>query len=133
MSETKPTAPSRENRKNFRIHLEEPLRVVLSSIGATVRYEMVTKNISTNGFFLDFEKPGRFPFTPSSIMEVWLELSEGNTIFFNGKMARVVREPSKTTGPGIAIKIIQIDKDNEVALRDFVITRHQKAETEKVA
>jgi hypothetical protein len=129
MSESAKSAAARENRKNFRIQLDVALRVVLSSIGATVRYEMVTKNVSTNGFFLDFEKPGRFPFTPSSIMEVWLELAPGNTIFFNGKMARVVREANANTGPGIAIKIVQIDRDNELALRDFVISRHQQAES----
>lgn len=117
----------RENRKNTRIQLEAPLRVVIGSIGANVRYEMVTQNISLNGFFLDFDKPGRFPFNPASIMEVWLELSPGNTIFFNGKMARVVKNAETTSGTGIAIKIVQIDKENEVALRDFVLDRHDKA------
>ena len=82
----------RENRRVIRIHLDDPLKIVLGSIGVNVRYSMLTNNISSNGFFLNFEKPGRFPFTPSSIMEVWLELDSDNTIFFNGKMARVVYE-----------------------------------------
>ncbi len=116
----------RENRKNTRIQLADPLRVVLGSIGATIRYEMVTRNISVNGFFLDFDKPGRFPFNPSSIMEVWLELEPGKTIFFNGKMARVVKkaEQQPDVGVGIAIKIVQIDRDNDNVLRDFVMSKH---------
>ena len=113
----------KESRKNGRIKLGEPLLVVMGSIGADVRYDMSTRNISHTGFFLDFDKPGRFPFTAASIMEIWLELEPGNTIFFNGKMARVVfpgDERARETGPGIAVRIIQIDTKNERALLDFI-------------
>ena len=113
----------KESRKNGRIKLGHELRVVIRSIGAEVRYDMVSRNISHTGFFLDFEKPGRFPFTAASIMEIWLELEAGNTIFFNGKMARVVfpgDEAAKETGPGIAVRIVQIDTKNEKALFDFL-------------
>jgi hypothetical protein len=114
---------SKESRKNNRIKFDSPLRVVMGSIGADVKYDMSTRNISHTGFFLDFEKPGRFPFTPASIMEIWIELEEGCTIFFNGKMARVVfptDEAAKETGPGIAVRIVQIDAKNEKALFDFI-------------
>lgn len=117
------TARDRENRRVNRLKLEQPLRVVMGSIGANIRYDLLTRNISISGFFLDFDKPGRFPFTPSSIMEVWMELEPGLTIFFNGKMARVVKasDPQAVeTGPGIAIKIVQIDRENETTLRDFI-------------
>jgi len=113
----------RENRKVQRIKLDLPLKVTMGSIGAEMRYELETKNLSINGFFLAFDKPGRFPFTPASIMEVWLKLDEQQTIFFNGKMARVVHpgDPAAhDTGPGIAIRIVQIDRDNETHLRDFI-------------
>lgn len=113
----------KESRKNNRIKLEGGLRVVMGSIGADVRYDMTSRNISHTGFFLDFEKPGRFPFTAASIMEIWLELEPGSTIFFNGKMARVVYpndERARETGPGIAVRIIQIDAKNEKALFDFL-------------
>lgn len=114
---------SRENRKVKRVILNDPLKVVMCSIGAQVKYELTTRNVSYNGFFLEFDSPGRFPFTPSSIMEVWLELGEANTIFFNGKMARVVHagDPmAKELGTGIAIKIVQIERENEVSLKNFV-------------
>jgi hypothetical protein len=123
----------KESRKNGRLKLAEPLRVVMGSIGADVKYDMVSRNISHTGFFLDFEKPGRFPFTAASILEVWLELEPGNTIFFNGKMARVVfpdDERAKDTGPGIAVRIIQIDSKNEKNLFDF-IDRKLKESQEK--
>jgi PilZ domain len=113
----------KESRKTGRLKLEQPLRVVMGSIGADVKYDMVSRNISHTGFFLDFEKPGRFPFTAASILEVWLELEPGNTIFFNGKMARVVfpgDERARDTGPGIAVRIIQIDAKNEKVLFDFI-------------
>jgi hypothetical protein len=95
----------------------------MGSIGGDVRYDLMTRDISNKGFFLDFEKPGRFPFTPASIMEVWLELEAGNTIFFNGKMARVVYPTDAAaaeSGPGIAVRIVQIEKDQETALIEFI-------------
>jgi len=122
---------NRENRKTRRVALSRPLKVVMGSIGAEMRYELLTRNISINGFFLDFDKPGRFPFTPSSIMEVWLELEPGSAIFFNGKMARVVHpdDPSaQENGPGIAIKIVQIDRENERLLGEFIDTNLAKSE-----
>jgi hypothetical protein len=121
----------KENRKTKRVTLEKPLKVVMGSIGAQMRYELLTRSVSINGFFLDFDKPGRFPFTPSSIMEVWLELVPGNAIFFNGKMARVVRpdEPAaKALGPGIAIKIVQIDRENEAVLSQFIDDNYVKSD-----
>ncbi len=113
----------RENRRNLRLKLKDPLRVIMGSIGAEVRYDLQTRDISNKGFFLDFEAPGRFPFTPSSIMEVWLELEEGNSIFFNGKMARVVYptdNAAQESGPGIAVRIVQIEREQEKALLDFI-------------
>lgn len=113
----------KESRKVGRLKLPIALRVVMGSIGAEVKYDMTTRNISHTGFFLDFEKPGRFPFTPASIMEIWLELEPGNTIFFNGKMARVVYpgdDAARETGPGIAVRIVQIDSRNEKSLFDFI-------------
>lgn len=121
----------RENRSHVRVKLDRPLKVVMGSIGADIRYELVTRNVSLTGFFLDFDKPGRFPFTPASIMEVWLELEPGVTIFFNGKMARVVlpsEASGEDTGPGIAIKIVQIDHKNDQVLKDFITSKSPKAQ-----
>ena len=121
----------KELRRNVRIRLDSPLKVVMGSIGADVRYDLESRNISHNGFFLDFEKPGRFPFNGSSIMEIWLELEPGNTIFFNGKMARVVYptdEQAKDTGPGIAVRIVQIDAKNEQTLFDFIDRKIEESE-----
>lgn len=113
----------KESRKMVRLRLSQPLSVAMSSIGSDVKYDLVTRDISNRGFFLDFDKPGRFPFTPSSIMEVWMMLDGEETIFFNGKMARVVY-PGQNEGdqaePGIAIKIIQIDAEQEARLTDFI-------------
>lgn len=122
---------SRDNRRVIRVHLEEPLTVIMGSIGSDVRYNLMTRDISNNGFFLDFEKPGRFPFTPSSIMEVWMEFGEDNTIFFNGKMARVVYpndDAAKISGPGIAIRIIQIEADQEKTLLEFISSKKSEQE-----
>ena len=128
----------RENRKVGRVLLAEPLKVVMCSIGAQVRYELTTSNISFGGFFLQFDSPGRFPFTPASIMEVWLSLDDNTTLFFNGKMARVVHhgDPREhETGTGIAISIVQIDSKMDDKLRRFVLEKHneQKGASETVA
>lgn len=112
---------ARENRKVQRVELKQPLRVKLRSIGSQMSYELATRNISYTGFFLEFASPGRFPFTRSSIMEVWLEVGSNETVFFNGKMARVVNKGEEgSSRPGIAIRIVQIDKDNEDKLRQFI-------------
>jgi hypothetical protein len=125
-------ARTKENRRVIRVPLDEPLKVVIGSIGNTVKYDLETKNISINGFFLNFDKPGRFPFTGASILEVWLELSTGQQIFFNGKLARKVMPDDprvSETGPGIAIKIVQIDKKNEDILRNFIEHNISKSQT----
>ena len=116
----------RENRKVERVILQKGLKVVICSIGAQVRYELVTRNVSHSGFFLEFESPGRFPFNSASIMEVWLTLDDERTIFFNGKMARVVKKGDPTeeeTGTGIAISIVQIDHEAESHLKKFIKER----------
>lgn len=132
------TSGRRENRRVIRLRLKSPLKVVMGSLGADVKYDLLTRNISTTGFFLDFEKPGRFPFTSASIMEVWLELERNNTIFFNGKMARVVLpgDPQAAdTGPGIGVRIVQIDARNDGALREFIDRKiqEQQENSEEVA
>jgi len=124
----------KESRKNIRVKLPRPLRVVMGSIGAEVRYDVTTRNISHTGFFLDFEKPGRFPFTPASILEIWIELDSESSIFFNGKMARVVfpgDDRAKETGPGIAVRIVQIDSKNEKILFDFIDRRVKEQQDKK--
>tara|TARA_B100001094_G_scaffold316585_1_gene358007 strand:+ start:688 stop:1077 length:390 start_codon:yes stop_codon:yes gene_type:complete len=126
----------RENRKVRRILTEQPLQVTVCSIGAQVKYELTTSNISYSGFFLSFDSPGRFPFTPASIMEVWLHLSENLMIFFNGKMARVVYpgDPMESeTGTGIAIRIVQIDAKTDAALREYIDTMIANGGGEDVA
>jgi hypothetical protein len=117
------TVQSRESRKVKRIRLEKPMRVVIASIGAHIRYETTARDISHTGFFLEFDSPGRFPFNQSSILEVWAELEPDSAIFFNGKMARVVPKENVVVqdgGAGIAIKIVLIDRENEKILMDFI-------------
>lgn len=129
----------RENRKMVRLILDRPLSVSISSLGADVSYQLQTRNVSYTGFFLDFEKPGRFPFTAASIMEIWLELDPGERIFFNGKMVRKVMpgEPgAEITGPGIAVRIIQMDSKTEQKLKDFIdrkIAEKQQNQSNKTA
>jgi len=122
---------SKENRRNVRLDLAQPLKVTMGSIGSEMRYEMKTSNLSVNGFFLAFASPGRFPFTPASIMEVWLELENDKPIFFNGKMARVVYADDRSQqgqGPGIAIKIVQIESQYEQMLEKFISEKFQESQ-----
>ncbi len=113
----------KENRRTARMRLLDPMPVVINSMGDSVSYETSTKNLSQTGFFLEFDRPSRFPFNHASILEVRIQLPEGTTIFFNGKVARVVNagDPgSKDTGSGIGIKIVQIDAKAENVLRAFL-------------
>ena len=129
----------RENRKMVRLILDHPLTVSIASLGADVRYELKTRNVSYTGFFLDFEKPGRFPFTAASIMEIWIELEKDERIFFNGKMVRKVMpgDPgSEITGAGIAVRIIQMDQKTELKLKEFIdrkLAEKQQATASKTA
>ncbi len=116
-------AEQTEKRRVRRASLTKPLRVVLGSIGSDTRYDLLTYNVSVNGFFLNFERPGRFPFTSASILEVWLEIDSKTTVFFNGKVARVVKKEDiqgNEGNTGIAIKIVQISREDDDALRRFV-------------
>ena len=115
----------KESRKVKRVHLDNPIKVVICSIGGGVKYDMTTRDISSTGFFLEYDSPARFPFNRSSILEVWLTIGADNTLFFNGKMARVVypdpkTSPEEATSPGIGIKIVQINEENETKLEVFL-------------
>ncbi len=112
-----------EHRRNARLVLTKPLHVILGSIGSDVRYELETKDISSKGFFLESDQPGRFPFIPSSIMEIWLEIEPNEVIFFNCKMSRVLlpeEAENLNESPGIALRIIQIEPEEEKRLTEFL-------------
>jgi len=119
-----------QNRRiHKRVQLQDHLKVTMRSIGGEISYHLKTKNLSYNGLFLDFENPGRFPFTPASIMEVWVEFSADKKLFFNGKMARVVFPSdamSAENGAGIAIRIVLIDDENSNLLKEFVDKNYQE-------
>ena len=123
--------PQRDNRrKNDRLLLDEKKAVMVSSIGSDVRYHLETRNVSAGGLFLEHLNPERLPFTEASIIEVWLGLSEDETIFFNAKIARKVLpgedESSNLWGAGLGIRIIQISKENSEKLGEYL-----KLEAEK--
>lgn len=120
----------KESRKIFRVRLDEPLGVEVSSIGSPLRYQLVTEDISLRGFFLEFDAPARFPFLHSSILEVWLKMPSGERIFFNGKIARVVQslQDSSDMRKGIAIRIVQIEPEAKEVLQRF-ISQHRQMET----
>lgn len=113
----------RENRRHERVLLEKKRPVVIAPIGSDVRYHLETKNVSNQGLFLEYDKPGRFPFTPASIMEVWLDVGNSELIFFNAKMTRMIMpgdEDSSIWGAGIAIKIVQISKENDDKFEAYI-------------
>jgi hypothetical protein len=61
-------------------------------------------------------------------MEIWLDLADGGVVFFNGKMARIVYpdDPgAHESGPGIGIRIVQIDKEHDQLLKDFIDNRQK--------
>ncbi len=114
------------------MRLKDPMAVTINSMGDSVAYETSTRNLSQTGFFLEFDRPSRFPFSAASILEVRLQFPDQSSIFFNGKVARVVNADdasAKETGTGIGIKIVQIDAKSENALRAFldrVFTEQQR-------
>lgn len=128
---------NRENRRVLRVTLNDPLRVVINSIGSVVKYEMQTRNISSSGLFLDYERPSRFPFNSSTILEVWVEFAPDKVLFFNGKVARTVKngEETSATGSGIGIHIVQMEKEVEALWREYVeaASRQGRANTDNVA
>jgi hypothetical protein len=116
-------AAQKENRRTLRMRLKDPLPVTINSMGDMVAYETSTRNLSQTGFFLQYDRPSRFPFNAASILEVRMSFPDGVSIFFNGKVARVVQAEdaaAKETGPGIGIKIVQIDAKYENVLRAFL-------------
>lgn len=114
----------KNKRTHTRIELKEPLNVKIASIGGSIQYDLVTKDVSYYGFFLGFDEPARFPFQSSSILEIRLELPTKEIVFFNGKIARVVfpglEGDKPATVPGIAIRIVQMDKLHEKMFENFI-------------
>jgi len=114
---------SKEPRRNARLLMDKALHIIMGSIGSDVRYDLETKDVTSKGFFLESKTPGRFPFTTSSIVEVWLEIEPGNTVFFNGKISRILLpEEAESLGEpsGIAIRVIQIEPEEEKKFGDFL-------------
>lgn len=113
----------RENRRGERILLKEKRPVVIAPIGSDIRYRLETRNVSDKGLFLEHENPERFPFTNSSLMEIWFDAGGEALICFIAKMMRQVGksdEKASLWGTGIAIKIIQIAKEDEERLGAFL-------------
>lgn len=114
---------TKEPRRNARLQLEKALHLIMGSIGSDVRYDLETKDVTIKGFFLESKTPGRFPFTSASIVEVWLEIEPTNIVFFNGKIARIIlpeEAEALEEPPGISIRIIQIEPEEEKKLADFL-------------
>ena len=113
----------RENRRGERLLLDEKRSVVIAPIGSDIRYRLDTRNVSDKGLFLEHENPGRFPFTEASLMEVWFDVGADDLVFFNAKMIRQINktdDESSLWGTGIAIKVIQISKENEERLGAYL-------------
>lgn len=113
----------RERRSSKRVTLTQKNSVSLVSIGSDVKYSFKTRNISNQGLFLEYKTPENLPFTSSSLVEAWLTLDEGETIFFNAKVVRVVLahdNQASLWGPGIAIKIVQISDNSHLKLEKFI-------------
>ena len=116
---------ARDQRRPTKVSLKNSLRVILASIGSDMKYELTTSDLSSQGFFCDFDDPKRFPFLDSSIIEIWLELSPDRTIFFNGKISGIFYGDEKTpegdtSKPGISIDIIQITNGEQEILNNFI-------------
>lgn len=114
---------NKEPRRNARLLLDTALHVIMGSIGSDVRYELETKDVTSKGFFIETKKTGRFPFTASSIIEIWLEIAPGSVIFFNGKISRVILpEEAESIGEpaGIGFRVIQIEPEEEKKLSEFL-------------
>ena len=114
---------TRDLRRTVQAKLENSLDVVVGSIGSGIRYNLKTCNLSSDGFFLEFSNPNRFPFTDSTMLEVWLKLRDNEVVFFNGKIVRTVLEGDEgfeETGPGLSVRIIQIATDHQTVMEDFI-------------
>ena len=114
----------RDLRKSRRINLSQKINIKLGSVGSDMKYQLTAKNISSVGFFLEFAEPHRFPFNSASLMEVWIDLTDKDQIFFNGKLARVVYpedDLASISGAGIGIKIVQISPEHQQVLDDFIV------------
>ena len=113
----------REKRRGERLLLEKKRSVIIAPIGSDARYRLETRNVSNQGFFLEFDNPERFPFRAASIMEVWFDIGEEKPIFFNAKMTRVIKpedDEASFWGAGISVKIIQITQENEDRLEAYI-------------
>lgn len=122
-----------EPRSNAHLLLKKPLHIIMGSIGSDIRYDLETKDITTKGFFIESEHPGRFPFTTSSIVEVWIEIEEGTMIFLNAKIARIVFPDEIRSrdeeAPGFLFRVVQIEPEEEKRLGDFLLKRIEELES----
>lgn len=114
---------SKERRKFDRVTLETKNKASITSLGSTLHYSLETLNISKRGLYFSCKNPERFPFSTSSIMEVSLDIGDGKKIFFNAKPVRFyspLDNEASLWGPGLAVRIIQISKEEDLKLDLFL-------------
>ena len=121
---------AKERRKFERFTLETKNKAYLASIGSSLIYALQTRNISKKGLFLSCEDPERYPFTTSSLLEVSLDIGDGQSVFFNAKPVRFFSpfdNQASLWGPGLAIKIVQISEGEDKKLEKFLKDLSEKS------
>lgn len=115
-----------EQHKEF-IPLADPLPVLVGSIGSDIHYEMETSTVSLTRFVLSVDNPEKFPFSHSSILEVWLDIGEEEPVFCNGKISTETFESPEGDTPAVVIRIIQIASKQGQRLVHFLAKQSSAA------
>ena len=122
-----------QRQQQSKIDTGKLLRVVVSSIGSDIKYELETHTVSRQGIFLTFKDPRRFPFTSSSILEVTLYLSDTETIFFNGKVSQIVYKEDAAPGgaeAGIGLRVVQISSKDQAMFDSYLAGSSRQVEVQ---
>lgn len=101
----------RRSAGNLRLPLELSLRV--NSIADPLTFDFVTENISNQGLFISGNRDF-YPFQAGTMLNIVLQLEQGNEIQFIGKVMHSRRRQ------GFGIKIAQMEGNEQTAYDNFL-------------
>lgn len=108
--------PTSDKRVHERVVASAHLELELQSIAGGTRYPFETINLSKGGFLIQGDPSRSYPFTSSSILNVWIYPNKTRQEPIQ-LLACPLRKNEKNE---IALKIVQIDPDNKIKLYAFI-------------
>ncbi len=105
---------SGDKRLNLRFKLALDVPVTAQLLGSSAKYEFRSESISASGLLVRHVPGLQHAFNSHSILEVWMQTSPEQSIYFLAKYIRKASEDS------FAMQIVDLDRKNQRLLVSYL-------------